>query len=155
LQICRQSESTLYPTFTAKYSLHPPVYAMSTLVPVKSNAISVLHIQATIFNWTYLRCYWRYLDNSVRVILQTWCQIQRTSPDLRYMICGPGHIQCIYSSSYSGHNIQLNVSALILEISRKSMRVIMQIWCHILRTPSSLSYVNEWSRDIQCKYSSA
>jgi hypothetical protein len=35
------------------------------------------------------------------------------------MNCGPGHIQSIYSSAYSGHNIQLNVSALRLEISRQ------------------------------------
>jgi hypothetical protein len=53
------------------------------------------------------------------VILQTWCQIQRTSSSLRYLNCGPGHIQCIYSSAYSGFNIHLNVSALLLEISRQ------------------------------------
>jgi hypothetical protein len=29
--------------------------------------------------------------------------------------CGPGHIHCKYSSAYSGFNIQLNVSALLLE----------------------------------------
>jgi hypothetical protein len=53
------------------------------------------------------------------VILQTWCQIQRTSSDLSYVNYGPGHIQCIYSSIYSVFNIHLNVSALILEISRQ------------------------------------
>jgi hypothetical protein len=30
--------------------------------------------------------------------------------------CGPDHIQCNCSSAYSGFNIQLNVSALLLEI---------------------------------------
>jgi hypothetical protein len=55
----------------------------------------------------------------MRVTLQTWCQIQRTSSNLRYVDCGPGQIQCIYSSEYSGFNIQLNVSALILVISRQ------------------------------------
>jgi hypothetical protein len=92
----------LYYKLGAKYSAHPPFYTMWTVDP---------HIQATIFNWTYLRCNWRYLDNSMLVILRTWCQIQRTSSRFRYVNSGPGHIQCIYSSAYSGFNIQLNVSA--------------------------------------------
>jgi hypothetical protein len=53
---------------------------------------------------------------SMRVILLTWCQIQRTSSGLRYVYCGPGHIGCIYSSAYSGFNTRLNLSALLLEI---------------------------------------
>jgi hypothetical protein len=48
-----------------------------------------------------------------------WCQIWRTSSGLCYLNCGPGHIQCIYSYIYSGFNIRLNVSALLLEISRQ------------------------------------
>jgi hypothetical protein len=68
--------------------------------------------------WTYLRCYWKYLDNSMLVKLQTSCQLQRTSYGLRYVNSGPGHIQCIYSSAYSVLNIRLNVSALLFEISR-------------------------------------
>jgi hypothetical protein len=73
-------------------------------------------IQASIFSWSYLRCYWRYLENSMRVILQSWCLIQRTHSGLRYMNCVPGHIQCISSSIYSDFNIRLNVSALLFEI---------------------------------------
>jgi hypothetical protein len=69
--------------------------------------------------WTYLRCYWEYLDNSMLVILQTCCQIQRTSSSLRYASCGPGHIQSIFSTAYLGFNIHVNVSALLLEISRQ------------------------------------
>jgi hypothetical protein len=53
------------------------------------------------------------------VILQTWCQIHRTSSGLRYVNYGPGHIQCIYSSAYSDFDVHLNVSALLLEISRQ------------------------------------
>jgi hypothetical protein len=45
--------------------------------------------------------------------------IQRTSSSLRYLHCGPGDIQCTYSSTYSGFNIQLNISALLLEICRQ------------------------------------
>jgi hypothetical protein len=55
----------------------------------------------------------------MRVILQTWCQIQSTSSSLRYVNCGPGHIQCIYISAYSGFIIQLNVAPLLLEVSRQ------------------------------------
>jgi hypothetical protein len=55
----------------------------------------------------------------MRVMLQTWSQIQRTSTRLRYVNSGPGHIQCIYSTAYSLLNIQLNVSAMLLEISRQ------------------------------------
>jgi hypothetical protein len=53
----------------------------------------------------------------MRVILLTWYQIQPTSPDLCHVNCGPVHIQNIYSSAYSGFKIQLDVSALQLEIS--------------------------------------
>jgi hypothetical protein len=70
----------------------------------------------SIFSWTYMRCYWWYLDNSTLSMLQTWCQIQRTSVSLLYVNCGSGLIQCNYSFAYSGFNIRLNVSALLLEI---------------------------------------
>jgi hypothetical protein len=83
-----------------------------------------MHLQlrifsASIFNWTYLRSNCRYHDNSRHVILPTWCQIQRTSSSFRYVNSDQGHIQCIYSSAYSGLNIQLDVSALLLQISRQ------------------------------------
>jgi hypothetical protein len=55
----------------------------------------------------------------MRVILQILCQIQSPSSGLRYVKCGPGHIQYIYSSAHSDFNIHLNVSALLLEISRQ------------------------------------
>jgi hypothetical protein len=92
---------------------------MSTVVPDIYNVITVTYIQASIFIWTHLRCYWRYHDNSMRVILQTWSQIQRTSTRLRYVNCGPGHIQWNDNTAYSGFNIQLNVSALLLDVSRQ------------------------------------
>jgi hypothetical protein len=53
----------------------------------------------------------------MRVILQTWCQMQRTSSSLLYVNCGTGRIQCTYSSAYSDFNILLNASALQLYIS--------------------------------------
>jgi hypothetical protein len=77
----------------------------------------------------------------MRVILQTLSQIQHISSRLRYVNCGPGHIQCIYSSAYSDCNFHLNVSALLLEISRQFNSRILQTWCQIQRTSSSLRYV--------------
>jgi hypothetical protein len=52
----------------------------------------------------------------MRVTLQIWCQIQRISSSLRCVKCGPGHIQFIYTSAYSGFSIRLNPSALLLDI---------------------------------------
>jgi hypothetical protein len=92
---------------------------MWPVVPEICNAITVTYIQASTFKWTYLLSYWRHLDNSMSVILQTWCQIQRTSSNLRYVNCGPGHIQWNDNTTYSVFNIQLNVSALLLYISRQ------------------------------------
>jgi hypothetical protein len=96
-----------------------PVYAMWTVVPAIYNVVTSPHIQSSVCNWSYLRCYRRYLDNSMRVILQTGSHIQRTSSGLHYVNCGPGHIDCNYYSAYSGFNIQLNVTALLSEISRQ------------------------------------
>jgi hypothetical protein len=53
------------------------------------------------------------------VILQAWCQFQCTSSSLRYVNCGPGHIQCTYSSAYLSFNIELKVAPLLLEVSRQ------------------------------------
>jgi hypothetical protein len=89
---------------------------MWTLVPVIYNAFTAPHIQTSMYVWTYLRCYWKYLDNSMRVILQTCCQIQRTSSSLCDVNYGPGHIQSTYSSAYLCFNIRLNLPALLLEI---------------------------------------
>jgi hypothetical protein len=66
-------QCALYCKLCDKYSASPPDYAMWTVVPDKNNVITAPHILASIFNWIYLQCYSRYLDNSVRVILQSWC----------------------------------------------------------------------------------
>jgi hypothetical protein len=83
------------------------------------NIYSYAYFWAPIFSCRYLHSYCRYLDNTTRVILQIWCQVQSTSSGLRYVNCGPGHIQCNCSSAYAGFNIRLNVSALRLENSRQ------------------------------------
>jgi hypothetical protein len=55
----------------------------------------------------------------VCVIQQAWCQIQRTSPSSCCVNCGIGYLQSIYSSAYLSFNIQLQVSTLLLVISRQ------------------------------------
>jgi hypothetical protein len=107
-------ECALYCKLGDKYSAHPSVYAMWTVVPAIYKVFAAPDSQATILNWTYLRCNWRYCNTSMRVILQTWCKIRRTSSNLRYAYCVPGNIQCKYSSAYSDFNIHLNVSSLLL-----------------------------------------
>jgi hypothetical protein len=136
----------LFCNIGAIYSAHPPVYALWTVVPDIYNVITAPHIQASIFNWAYLHFNWRYHDNSMCLILQTWCQIQRTSSSLRYVNCGPGHIQGTYISAYLGFNIQLKVVPLLLEISRifnaRYTAKLVPNTAHILQfTPRDL-----WSR---------
>jgi hypothetical protein len=107
-------QCALYCKRGAKYSVHPPVNAIWTVVPDIYNVITAPHIQASILNWTYLRWYRIYIDKQMCVILPTWWQTQRTSSSLRNVKCGHGHIQCSYSSAYLGFNIQLNVSPRLL-----------------------------------------
>jgi hypothetical protein len=83
--------------------------------------------------------------------------VPNTAHILQYTLCElwSRHIQCIYSSEYSGFNIQLNVSALVLEISRKfnaryTARLVPNT-AHILQ----FTLCELWSRHIQCYYSSA
>jgi hypothetical protein len=91
----------------------------------------------------------------MRVILQALSQIQLISSRLRYVNCGPGHIQCIYSSAYSDCNVHLNVSALLLEISRQFNSRILQPLCQIQRASSGLRCVNSGPAHIQYIYSPA
>jgi hypothetical protein len=136
----------LYRKHWAKYSAQPPAYAMWTVVPDIYNVFTAPHIQASIFNWRYLPWFWWYSDNSMCVMLQTWCQIPRTSSSLRYLNCGPGHIQCNNSSTYSGFTIHLNVSPPLLEIYRQfSVRYTANVvpnTAHILQ----ITLCELWSR---------
>jgi hypothetical protein len=145
----------LYCNPGAKYFARSPVYAMSTVVPDIYNVITVTYIQASIFTWRNLRCYSGYPDISMRVILQTWCQIQRTPSRLLYVNCGPGHIHWNDNTAYSVFNIQLNVSALLLEtrlhFDERYTAIMVPNTAHILQ----FTLCELWSRDIQCNNSSA
>jgi hypothetical protein len=103
----------------------------------------------------HLHCYWRYLDNTMPVILQPWSQIQCTCSGLRNVNCGPGHIQCFSRSAYSDFNVHLNISALLLETSRqlhsRYTANLVPNSAHVLQ----FTLCEMWSRDIQCNNSSA
>jgi hypothetical protein len=59
---------------------------------------------------------------------------------------GPCRIQIIYSSAYTGHNIQLNVSALLLEISLQfNARYTANLVPNAAHT-HQLSLCEQWSR---------
>jgi hypothetical protein len=89
------------------------------------------------------------------VLPQSVCRIQRTTASLRNVYCGPGHKKSIYSSAYSVQNIQLNVSVLLLEISRQyNARYTANLvphTTHILQ----FTLCELWSGHIQSTYSSA
>jgi hypothetical protein len=93
-----------------------------------------------------MRCYWTYVDIWMRVILQTWCRIQRPSSSLCNVNLWPAHIQFNNSFACSGLNIQQKVSALLLEISRqfnaRYTANLMPNTAHILR----FTLCDLWSR---------
>jgi hypothetical protein len=146
---------SLYCKFGAKYSAHPPDYSMWTVDPTIYNTIAAPLTQASILSWSYLCCCYWYSHISMPVMLQAWCQIWRTSSGLRYVNCGPCHIQCSYSSEYSGSNIQLQVSALLFEISRqfnaRSTATMVPNTAHIIQFTLSVLC----SGHIQCNNSMA
>jgi hypothetical protein len=59
----------LYSTFAVKCSINPRDYAFPTLGPHKSNIVTVLLMQASIFNSTYIRCDWWFIEKSERVVI--------------------------------------------------------------------------------------
>jgi hypothetical protein len=60
-----------------------------------------------------------YLDNSMCVIIHSWCRIHHTSPRLVYIYTGPCHAICSYSCSYTGISNQHNVCPSLFDISRQ------------------------------------
>jgi hypothetical protein len=110
------------------------------------NAITFPPIQASMYKWQHLLWYWIYIDKSMCVIWHTWCQTQRTSSSLRYLNCGPGHIQCNYSSAYSGFNIQLNLSALLLTICRHFDAHYTANWVPNIAHTNQFMLCELWSR---------
>jgi hypothetical protein len=59
------------------------------------------------------------LDNSVCIIIPSWCRKHRTSPRLVYIYTGPCHAICSFCSSHTGISIQFTVSPSLFHISRQ------------------------------------
>jgi hypothetical protein len=93
-------QCALYCILGSRYRAHRAVYTVWSVVPAIYKVFTAPLTEASIFSSRYHRCYCRYHINSMRVILQSWCQLQRTCFILRYMICSSGQIQSIYRSAY-------------------------------------------------------
>jgi hypothetical protein len=67
----------------------------------------------------------------------------------------PGHMQCNYSSEYSGFNIQLNVSALILVISRqfneRYTAILVRYTAHVLGFTLCLLWSRTYTMQLQLR----
>jgi hypothetical protein len=122
----------------AKYSAYPSDYAMWSVVPAIYSVISALHIQASIFKWTYLRRYWTHVDNSASIVLQTWCQYKAQPSACAMWTVIPD----IYNVNMVPHILASIFKWTYLRCYRGyidySICVILQIWCQIQRTTSSL-----------------
>jgi hypothetical protein len=145
----------LYWKFGAIYNAHPLVDPMWTVVPVIYNAFTAPHIQTSIFMWTYLRCYCRYLENATRDILQTWCQIQRTSSSLRHVNCGPEIYNAITVPHMQASKFNWMYLCCYWRYLDNSMCVILQTLSPTQRTSFSLRKVYCGTGHIQSIYSSA
>jgi hypothetical protein len=127
----------LYCKFGAIYSAHHPVYAIWTVVTDIYNVVTVTYIHASIFKWTCLRCYWRYSDISMRVMLQIWCQIQPTSSSLRYVNCGHEIYNAITVPHIHASIFKWKYLLWYWRYFDNSICVILQTWCQIQRTSYS------------------
>jgi hypothetical protein len=130
-------QCALYSKLGAKYSAHPPVYAMWTVVPAIYNEMTTPHIESSIFNWTYLRCYWRYPDISMRVIMQACWHIYSTFSSLHYVNCVPKIYNAITVPHIHASIFRWKYLLWYCRYIDISMCVILQKWCQIQRTSYS------------------
>jgi hypothetical protein len=83
-----------------------------------------------------------HLDNSMCVIIPSWCRIHCTSLGLVHINTGRCLVLWFYRCSYTGIWIQLNVSPSLFAYLDNSMCVIIHSWCRIHRTSLGLVYIN-------------
>jgi hypothetical protein len=82
-----------------------------------------------------------YLDNSMCIIIPSWCRIHRTSLGLVYINTGTCRIIWFYRCSYTGIRIQLNVSPSLFAYLDNSMCIIIPSWCRKHRRSPLLVYI--------------
>jgi hypothetical protein len=80
---------------------------------------TVIHIQVSVINITYLRRYLTYLNNSMCVTIPSWCRIHCTLVGLVHINTGRCHVIWFYCCSYTGISNQHNVSPSLFDISRE------------------------------------
>jgi hypothetical protein len=86
-----------------------------------------------------------YLDNSMCVIIPSWCRIHRISLGSVYITTRPCHIIWFYHCSYTCIRIQLNVSPSLFRYLDKSICFMIPSWCRIHCTSLGLIYINAGS----------
>jgi hypothetical protein len=144
----------LYSSFEAHYRAHYPVSTTLTVSPVKSNEIPVFYFQGQRSNRTYFRCYWVYVDNSMRVILRIWSVIRRTSYDLRFVYCVPSQMQCNYIFQFQGQRSNRTSCRCYWVYVDNSMRIILRIWSfYTARHPVSTIFTVSQSTAVQLQFS--
>jgi hypothetical protein len=103
---------------------------------------TVVRVQVYVINIIYLRLYLRYLDNSMCVIIPSWCLIHRISLGLVYINTRLCHIIWFYRCSYTCIRIQLIVSPSLFRYLDKSICFIIPSWCCIQGISLGLVYIN-------------
>jgi glutamate formiminotransferase len=103
-------------------------------VPSQLQCNYIFQFQGQWCNRTFLRCYWVYVDNSMRVTLRIWSLIQSTSSGLHYINCVPSQLQCNYIFQFQGQWSNRTCLRCYWVYVDNSMRVILRIWSVIRRT---------------------
>jgi hypothetical protein len=111
------------------------------MYPVMLYDFTVHHMQVQVFSLPYLRRYFTYLDNSICVIIPSWCRIHCISLRLFYMNSRPCHIIWFYRCSYTCIRIQFNVSPWLYTYLDNSIWFIIPSWCRIHRISLGLVYI--------------
>jgi hypothetical protein len=133
----------LYYKLCAKYSAHPPVYAIWTVVPNIYNVLTDPHIQDSIFSWTYLRCYRRYVYNSASLILQPWCQYCAHPPEYAMWTV----VSAMYSIITAPH---IRATIFNWRCLRCQWRYIDNLVCAILQTRCQIQGTSSTLRYLNC-----
>jgi hypothetical protein len=82
-----------------------------------------------------------YLDNTIWLIIPSWCRIHWISLGLVYITTRPCHIIWFYRCSYTCIRMQLNVSPSLFRYLDKSICLIIPSWCRIHRISLGLVYI--------------
>jgi hypothetical protein len=105
-------------------------------VPSQMQCNYIFQFQGQRSNRTSCRCYWVYVDSSLRVILRIWSVIRRTSCDLCSVNCVPSQMQCNYIFQFQGQSSNRSSFRCYWVYVDISMRVILRIWNLIHSTSS-------------------